>query len=303
MDGLKVRLRQEFGSFTQQYGCRVMGATEQEVSAERRRQLEDEKRLSGYKHSLEVGKRAISDPQTVEVAGGLVESRRPTNNLILMVSGLGGRWFDNIEYIGNQLNDNAHFYSMELRNLGWGPLSVYARDVAQVDAQLRKKLDVDNVLMIGMSAGMNVAVASKNRYGLPYNGLYGLSAFPDFAESRTVEEGGTPTLLQRAIRGIGSAFDFSAFVPITGQKINEPVRFAIADQDECIQTRQYGKPMIEKLVRAFSRFPNSSYQVFPGKNHCFNDAEKYFRGTGPINRDNHMPLVEDIREYADRILG
>lgn len=238
-----------------------------------------------------VGKRSMDDANKVAIRGQYIPNRASSKNLLIIVGGFGARDFDYVQYVGTPLAQDFHVYATEIRNQGWAPASVCARDLAQIDVGLRQRLGVENVAYIGHSMGMNIVAAAKNLYGLQMKGMYAMFAFPSLADTKIDDD------LEEK-RPFAAWSDIGPFgLPLKKQIINEPIRFAIPGEDEVLHT---GSPIVERRFRkAFSRFPRSSSRVFPGKNHCFNYAPEISHG--PINQDDSQPLVDDIRDHLGNL--
>jgi hypothetical protein len=85
--------------------------------------------------------------------------------------------------------------------------------------------------------------------------------------------------------------------PLREQEIEVPSRFAIGGRDVVLNTAD--KRVAQRFVNMFGTYPDSSSQVFPVRNHCFNFGHKDYV---PFNKDVPQQLVEDVKRFVQKVL-
>ena len=220
-----------------------------------------------------------------------------SKKLLLCVTGVYGKSKDYLPYFADKLGENFNVYITELRNRGIASVDNCARDLAQIEQNLRKTLGLDDVVYIAHSMGMNVAARTRKFSDSKVNGFYGCAAYPSVGDTRAVSE----DLEERGLKQVGidlvSRLNFGPFgAPLKEYIFKEPVRFAIPGNDEVLNTNN--PQVLERFETYFKRNPNASTRVFDGVNHCFNYKRKDY---SPFNKDNSDLLVDDIKNFADQV--
>ena len=244
---------------------------------------------------VNVGKRDFDDKKKIKIPGKLIKPSTKSDILLLFVAGRKACCDAYVDYFGKWLGNEFNIYITELRRKGFTKGKKVLRDLLQIDQSLRDRVETNKVVYIGHSMGMPLAVAAKNKYDLEVIGYYGICTYPSFGDSRTFDADiAQESPLQIAV------YTFTDFAPIafplTKQDIEEPIRFAIGGNDHALKT--YDPRVAQRFIKHFSRFPNSSSEVFAEKNHCFNHVPK---DLNPFNKDEPDTLVKDVVEFVYKI--
>ncbi len=243
--------------------------------------------------TLTVGKNCADDKNKTTIPGMLIKPDTKSDILIIFTAGIFGKYPDYIENFGKILGKEFNIYLTELQNKGFAKGNNLISSNYQIDQQIRDRIETDNVIYISHSMGMNIAVETKNKYQTKVRKLYGICAYPSLGDTQTNQEDITKESSLQKLATLIENSNYGPFAfPLKNQQIDEPIRFAIGDIDEVINTR---KPAIAKRFEEyFLKFPNSSTRLFHNANHCFNRTPYDF---APFNKDNPTILIEDIKEF------
>lgn len=248
-------------------------------------------------YSIECGRASFDDSRKISIPGQLILCHG-SKKLLICTGGLTGDYRDYLPYFADKLGADFNVYMTQLRNKGFANVDNCARDLVQIDKHLRKTLGIENVVHVGHSMGMNVVARSREFSDAKLNGFYGISSYPSYGDTRTRSSDLDEKELQQMILDFASKLNYGPIgSPLKEHLFEEPVRFAIAGNDELLDLR--GNPkVLERFKKYFSRNPQGSTRVFDGKNHCFNHAPWDFK---PFNRDDSKQLIDDIKDFSERV--
>ena len=252
--------------------------------------------MEKYKLRIQCGRSSPEDPKKVSIPGELIVYPG-SKKLLLCVTGFIGDFRDYLPYFAEKLGEDFNIYLTELRRKGWANIDNCSRDLTEIDKRIRELLGIDEVTYIGHSAGMNAIAQSRKFNFLKIKGFYGICAYPSLGDTRTrnidLEKRG---LKQRTVDLLGK-LNFGPFgSELKECQFEEPVRFAIAGNDELLRT--YDPKILERFRKYFRRNPKESEIVFDEMNHCFNYTPWNLK---PFNRDKPVLLIEDIKNFVDSI--
>lgn len=255
---------------------------------------------------IKVGKSGIKDRKKVEVSGLLISSHKNTKILVLVQTGWLSDYSNYEEYFGQFLGCEYSVYITNFRKNGAFEAQRSLDDFAQIDKSLRKELKPELVFYIGHGLGMNVVVGAMNMHNLKADGLYGICACPSYADTTTHDSNPDhESLVQRVIETVSDLYP-THFLPfglgpmelsLKDYHVSEPVRFAICDNDEVLNTND--PAVAQRFINYFSQYPLSSSKIFRGRNHGFNCNNQLT----PFNRDEPTDLIIDIKGFIDNVLS
>lgn len=249
--------------------------------------------MKSLEMTVEVGHADVYDDNRVDIKGTLIRPENKSRVLVLFACGVIGHRLDYEVYFGKMLGNEFNVYITQLRDGGWTSGENLMRDHFQIDTSIREIVEPEKVVYVGHSMGMNVSVASKNKYGTEVNCFYGICAYPSFGDSRTDDDDLSKISLQQKFVSFAEKLDIGPLgLALKDQTIHEPVRFAIGGIDEVVNTRRPN--VCKRFKQYFERFENSSVEVFQGRNHCFNYKPKDF---APFNKDDPKVLVDDVTRF------
>jgi len=240
-----------------------------------------------------VGKRAYDDNRKIGLPGTLIMPESKSDISLIFETGLNGHHQDYIDYFGKLLGNDFNVYINEMRNRGLWMVDQSPDDLAQVDEIIRDITETDKVFYVGHSMGMDIAVETRIRHKNEIKGLYGICAYPSigFTRSRT-SENRKGSWEEKIIDSL-PLISFLSY-PLKNSMINDPVRFAIAENDEVLNIHGM-RNNARRFVEFYSQYPKSTSKIFKGKNHCFNNTKYMF---SPFNRDEPEKLVDDIIKFV-----
>ncbi len=248
--------------------------------------------------TIAVGKRAADDKRKLDLPGTLITPDTQSDTLLLVLCGFSGHQEHYVEFFGKQMGAEFSVYISEMRGRGLCNTDRCIDDFAQIDSTMRDEIETDRVFYIAHSMGMPISVAAKNRHGLNVAGLYGISTFPSIGDTRTKDPDIQIKSLQHRLLDSLAGINYGPLgVQLDDEEISEPVRFAIAGQDEVTGTTH--PATAERFVSSFNRYPDSSSKIFAGKNHCFNKRRRDYK---PFNKDDPEILVSDVKEFVYRTI-
>ena len=276
---------------------------------------------------LKVGKRGLEDKVQIELPGTLIKPDSRSDILLLVEAGFFGHHEAYIDFFGKKLGNEFNIYLSQIRDRGVRSVKHSLDDLFQIDLQLRDLVETDRVVYIGHSMGANIVMASIEKHNTQVKGIYAICAYPSYGDTRTRNENPDKKSLQQ--RGLDMLsvlaidhltkiptkklpvglinkiyrleIDEFAAIPVAPLKyqikkanIDEVVRFAICGNDELVNTRY--PEIAERFKTMFTgRFKNSTVEVFPDRNHCFNFA---YKDMAQFNKDDPEPLVYDVTKFV-----
>ncbi len=276
---------------------------------------------------LEVGKRAIDDTKKQLIPGTLVTPATRSDITILFTAGFGASHDDYVEHFAALIGKKVNIYVSEIRLPSFGPfISSFSKfskqpiktqgntffsatertldDILQIDQQIRERTEATTVIYAGHSMGVNLAVAAYNKQkkcdiqpAVAVKAFYGISPYPSFGDAMTRNTNLQKySALQRFIDIAAKTKYGPLAYPLKDTIITEPIRFAIAGNDEVTQTQHTA--VLERFVGYFldkEHFQQASHKVFYGRNHCFNYTQQDY---APFNKNGPKELIHDLLNFV-----
>lgn len=250
---------------------------------------------------LPVGKRGLEDRIKINLPGTLVKPFNRSDTLFLFVTGVTGHHQDYVVHFAEPLGQFVNVYVAEIRKRGLCRASVTLDDIFQIDRQVRDRAEVSTVIYAGHSMGVNLVVASHEKYHSIVQGFYDICPYPSYGDAFTRNpDFRKRSFQQRCLELVGKTTQFGPLAyPLRNATVSLPMRFAIAGNDEVVHTEH--PDVLERFTMYFndrSRFPQGSLQVFYGRGHCFNFQRGDYK---PFNKDQPQELINDVVAFISSL--
>jgi len=247
-----------------------------------------------------VGKSGINDNNKIKIPGTLFIPKKKSDVIIHFTGGCLIDYKNYERYFGRYLGEFFYVYMTGPRNGGLASGKKLKEDHYQISHKLTEILGKDKKLFyIGHSMGCNISLASKNINGSNVKGYYAICPYPSFGETRVESNNILDTSIEQKLLDLIYLWDFGPFsLPIKEERIGNPSRVALADNDEIIRTSN--QKIAERFMNYFSK-QNSQTKIFKDRNHNFNKYlfgfDKNKIGLLPFNKYEPEELVYDIVEF------
>lgn len=202
---------------------------------------------------------------------GIYLPKKKSKELVVFIPGWSGKVKDYTKFLLKPISTEYNVLGLNLPKLGNTSLE---RCILEISEKLNDNFD--KVFYLTHSMGTQVAVAMENKMKNKMDALYAINGFPGFL----------------GCYGLDIELPLAPFKKLKKYNINCPARFAIAEDDEVIRTKNNKL----KLIDFFSN--NGELKFFENKYHCFNDAKYDYE---PFNKDRSDILIKDILEFYKRI--